>query len=95
MSDTIQITLEYWGQLREAAGISTEQMTAPAGVTLAELLLQLAQRGGRLRTVLLNGQGKPRASNMILLDNRLIRDLGTERLVDRQTVMLVAPVGGG
>lgn len=95
MSETINLTVEYWAQFRDAAGMHSENVAVPTGITLGSFLTHLAARSERLRSMLLDEKGSPRPSNLIMVDNNLTRDFAHAKLADHQTIVLMAPMAGG
>lgn len=85
-SDAIQVAVRYFAAARAAAGTESENVTLPAGTTVAELVDSLASRGVSLATVL------NRCS--FLCDGVAVRDR-TTALPTGATVDILPPFSGG
>ena len=82
----IAVTVRYFAAARAAAGAESEDLTVPAGATVADLVDALAGREARLATVL--------ARCSFLCDGVAVRDRGTVLQAD-QTVDVLPPFAGG
>jgi molybdopterin converting factor small subunit len=92
----MNITVEYWAQLRTAAGQPFEAIELPAAASLADLLEHVAARHGpALRSVLFDQAGKPRTSNIILVNQEMVRLSECGPLTPNAVVTLLSPMAGG
>jgi len=91
------LTIQYTGQLATEAGKSEETIDFPAGTLLAELVSELVDRHGRgYSKLLLNQEGKLRASLMVILDGeQAVGRLETMSLDGVKVLMLMTPIAGG
>lgn len=81
----VDVTVRYWAGAREAAGADEERVEAQS---VADVLQQLAARGGRLAEVV--------ARSSVLVEGQVVRDGGADvRLTDGQTVEVLPPFAGG
>ena len=84
--NAIEVTVRYFAAARAAAGADSQTVTLPRGATMADLVTELAARGGRLATVL------GRCS--YLCDEIAVRD-DTTALCPGNTVDVLPPFAGG
>lgn len=82
----IAVTVRYFAAARAAAGIESETLVVPTGMTVAELVKELANRGTHLATVL------SRCS--YLRDGIAVRDEASA-LSAGDTVDVLPPFAGG
>ena len=83
---TVQLTVRYFAAARAAAGLESEALRLPAGVTVAGLVDALAARNAKLAAVL------KRCS--FLCDGIAVRDEALN-LSDGQIIDVLPPFAGG
>jgi len=93
----MQVTVEYAAQVRQATGISREEVTLAEPCSAAELVRELVARHGEpLGSVLLNSEGQPQRSILAFLGEDQVRlDDASVQLADGDTLTLLSPVSGG
>ncbi len=87
MSQPITITVKYFASIREAIGVSSEALTAPAH-TVAALRSLLASKGEPYATALADGKSIRTAYNQVMCDAAISLENGCE-------VAFFPPVTGG
>jgi MoaD family protein len=92
----MKVTITYHTQVREAAGISSEQIELIEGTDVTDALNMLANlRGERFRQMVLDENGSVRRELLVAInDEALIRDR-RRSLVEGDEVALLGPVAGG
>ena len=97
MIERIQITVQFHNILRARAGIASETLDLPAGITLRELLQQVTETHGPvLREVLFTAEGAV-SSHLVVFRNRQLLP-ATDRdalLADGDELMLFPAIAGG
>jgi molybdopterin converting factor small subunit len=92
----MNVIVEYFGQTRAWAGLSREVLQIAAEATVAEVLVQLAEKyGGRLAHLLLDQEGRPSASILLALQDRQLAAGENPILTEGATLTLIPPVAGG
>jgi molybdopterin converting factor small subunit len=92
----MRLTIEYWNQARSAAGCDGEIIEIAAGAAPVDLVRELAERhGGRLRSLLLDGEDRPRPSTMLSINGDLAPCRVARMLHDGDVVALLLPIAGG
>ncbi|MFI5381769.1 MAG: MoaD/ThiS family protein [Tepidisphaerales bacterium] len=92
----IRVTVDYWAQLRDAAGRGSEIVHLPSSCTVTQLLARLADLHGEpFRGLLLDEAGRPRRSNLIMIGDRVVATPDSLELPDGVTVVLLSPLAGG
>ncbi len=92
----INITVEYWGQLKLAASVRSENVEVEETSSLRDLIELLASRHGEpLRGLLLDGDGKPRVTNVVSIGERMVQWNAPPRLKDGDVVAILSPISGG
>ncbi len=95
-AEAIRVTVEYWAQLRDAAGCGSQTLRVPASCTLSQLLMELAARNGEtFRRLLLDDAGHPRRSNLMVLGQQTISAPASLILRDGDRITLLSPLAGG
>ncbi len=93
--------VQYFGQLKRAAGCSEETFELPEGSVLGDLVQALVSRHGPpVQTMLLTGDGALRAEAAVLINGRnavTLRGIATPlRGEDKAAIVLLAPaITGG
>ena len=90
----MQLTVEYFGQLRVAAGVEFVTVDLPEGTDVLALVQHVTENGNRnLGSQLISEDGSVHPWIMIAVDD-VATSHGTV-LCDGQTVVLSAPISGG
>ena len=92
----MKVTVQYWGQIKKAAGGASETVEIDAGSTTRELVLRLAELHGEgLRKFLLDETGAPRRNLLVVVRDEQSHWDNPTALHDGDTVSLVPPISGG
>jgi molybdopterin converting factor small subunit len=92
----MKITVEYWAQLKVAAGMRAELVEVESNCTVIELVKSLAERHGQpLRDLLIDAEGKPRVSNVVSMGERIVPWGNPPPLKDGDVVAILSPIAGG
>lgn len=92
----IHITLKYWGQIKQAAGVSSEMIELDDPVSIRSLLTALASRhGGDLARHLIDDKGEVHPSLLVVIGDDQVDAKSDRELEDGQTVTLLPPIAGG
>ncbi|MCY3019237.1 MAG: MoaD/ThiS family protein [Planctomycetota bacterium] len=90
------ITVQYWAQLRDAAGTTTERISLEKPCSIRELVVQLAaSHGEQFRSLVLDKDGGPRPSIAVLVGDQMVRCNDPRLLQDGDAVALLSPIAGG
>ena len=101
----MKLSVTYFGQIRAAIGRATEEMDTPeigtpnlgtkAG-SVAGLIEAIArQHGPEVRRLLLDADGKPRTSLMVIINDEQWLPADTTLLKPGDRVTLLPPISGG
>jgi molybdopterin converting factor small subunit len=89
----MNVTVRYLAQLRGLAGRSSEQLELNGPGTTAGLVEALIERHPPLRPILLDEQGRPRASVLLFVGDE---QAGPDRaLTEGDEVTFLTPIAGG
>lgn len=92
----MKVTLSYFGQLRQKAGVESDQLESAEGATLDELLAGRAQQyGEEFGKIVLDESGRLRASVIALLNGAGVDRTAPTTLADGDEVTLIPPIAGG
>jgi len=93
----MRVNVQYTGQLALAAGVKGEPWEAGEDTTWGQVVCSLAQsRGGEFADLLLDVQGRPRPSLLVVLDgNQAAAGWANLPVHDVRTVLLMTPIAGG
>lgn len=92
----MKVTIEYFGQLRQAAGTAAEQVEAGTGATAQDVLKRAADRhGDAFRLIALGDDGAIRSSLMVLVNEAPIVKSRPYELKDGDRIRLLAAIAGG
>ncbi|MCZ6792932.1 MAG: MoaD/ThiS family protein [Planctomycetota bacterium] len=92
----MNVTVKYWGQIKQAAGQASEPVEVTDDCTAQELVLRLANdRGEPLRAHLLDEAGNPRASLLLVVGEEQVSWDSPHRLRDGDVITLLPPISGG
>jgi molybdopterin converting factor small subunit len=91
----MKVTVRYMAQLRQAAGVVTQEIELNGDAKPADLLCRLADRhGGALRRLLLTADGKPQPTLLVFVGDDQA-DVANTTLRDGNEVTLLSPIAGG
>lgn len=83
-------------QLRQAAGVAVEHLELDDAATVRELVQRISSRAAEpLCNMLLDGEGKPRSTILMFVEDRHVATQDDVPLRDGQTVTLMSPISGG
>ncbi|OVE75151.1 hypothetical protein BVX97_05545 [bacterium E08(2017)] len=88
----MEITLNYFSQIRQLAGTGTETVEVNEGATVAEVLATL-QYGDKFKELLLDEGSAIRSTIMPVVNGQSAN--GEQVLNDGDEVSLFAPIAGG
>jgi len=92
----MKITLNYFGQLRQTAGLESETIEPPDSTSLAQLLAERAQRfGPAFNKILLDPNSQPRPSVLIIVNGLTLDRKSPPALHDGDEISLMPAIAGG
>ncbi len=92
----MNITIEYFGQLRQAADLESETVDIDDGLTLPQLLsARAAHFGDDFKKILLNDQGDPRPSVILVRNGAALDRNNLPTLQNGDRLRLLAAIAGG
>ena len=92
----MKIHIYFAGPLATAAGASTKSVDMDSGVSIADLIKDLAGAGTeQLQKHLLNEEGLPHPTLIVALDGVQVKDIQVPIPDSVREVMLVSPMAGG
>jgi molybdopterin converting factor small subunit len=92
----MKVTMNYFGQLRNAAGAESEEVELDAGATVQDAVSsRIDAHGDVFRTVLLGEDGVLRPSVMVLVNDAPAAKTPPATLNDGDRVKLLAAIAGG
>jgi molybdopterin converting factor small subunit len=96
----MEVTVHFTGQLAQAAGRKTQTWEGPPEATVGDLISALAGQGAAgdrsVAELLLDAQGQPRASLLVVIDGEQAAPGWTGLSVSGvRTVTLMTPIAGG
>jgi MoaD family protein len=92
----MQVTFNYFAQVRQAAGVETEKLALAVGTDLAAALAELGKRHGEtFRALVLDEFGVVRPSMLVLVNGVPAQRGGQRPLADGDEVTLLSAVAGG
>ena len=90
----MQVTVNYFAQLKRAAGVGSEAVAPAPGCTLTQLVVQLAaNHGNAFRAIVLDVNDQPQRALLYAVGD-VQADLNRE-LRDGDIVTILAPMAGG
>lgn len=90
----MRVNLQYMGQVKLAAGTSTETLDLPGTATARQLLHAIVDRRPGLRRFILPADGQPPVVLMFLGEEQV--DFTSEQILpDGCEVTLLTPIAGG
>ncbi len=92
----MKVEVTYVGQVRAAAGTSSEIVELDAPTTVAACAAQLADRHGEeFGRLLLTDEGTLRSSILVFLTDEQIHDAASTALKDGDVLTFLTPLAGG
>ena len=92
----MKVTVNYRGQVRQAAGVASEIVDLEAPCTMAELAARLAQRRGQpLRSFLFAEDGSLRSHILFVVANEQVLPRSAVPLKEGDVVTILPPMAGG
>ena len=92
----ISIRVRYVAQLKQAAGVASEEIELSAPWAARDLLLLLADRhGAPLRNLLLGEDGSPQPTILVFVGDEQVVPSDRSLLKDGDVVTLLSPMAGG
>lgn len=92
----MKVSLKYFAQVREAAGVEAEELVIAAGTTLIALLRHAATlHGEAFRSLVLTAEGQVRPSLIVLRNGVPTRHAPEGSLSAGDEVSIFSPVSGG
>ena len=89
----MQITVQSFGAIRSLLGEKTQQVEAPDGATVRDVIDKLLEKGGaRARKLILSPDGKT-LKIMVMLAGKAV--VSETTLQDGQEISLMLTIGGG
>jgi molybdopterin converting factor small subunit len=92
----MKLTLNYFGQLRQAAGLTTESLEQPDSISLEQLLVNRADGfGEEFKKILLDQNSQPRPSVLVIINNVTADRQSPPVLQDGDEITLMPAIAGG
>jgi len=92
----VQLTIHYFAQVRQAAGVESEQLALDDGVDVPAVLTELAARhGDDFRALVLDPQGGVRPSLVTLVNGVPAPHGKGQALSDGDEISLLSAIAGG
>ena len=92
----MKVAVRYMAQLKDAAGVASDELELGASCAVAEVLRLVADRhGGALRRLLLTADGRPQATILVFHGDAQVSGEQVLRLRDGDVLTVLAPMAGG
>ena len=92
----MQVTFNFFAQVRQAAGVHSEQLSLDDDVDIGAALSELAGRyGDKFRLLILDQSGAVRPSLLTLVNGELVPRGEQRPLAEADQVSLISAVAGG
>jgi molybdopterin/thiamine biosynthesis adenylyltransferase/molybdopterin converting factor small subunit len=92
----MKVTLHYWAQVKQAAGVAREEFEVDAPCTAQALVVLAAQKhGDPLRRFLLGSDGTPHRHLMLIIGDRHVAWEEPVALEGGEEITLLPPISGG
>ena len=92
----MKVTIEYFGQLRQAAIAASEVMNVPDGATAQDAVRMAGSKyGGAFEQIVMGDRGEIRPSLMVVVNDQPITKARPYPLKDGDRIALIAAIAGG
>ena len=92
----MKVTLHYWAQVKQAAGLAREEFEVEAPCTAQDLVVRAAEdHGDPLRGFLLGSDGAPHKHLMLIIGDRHVAWDAPYTLEGGEEITLLPPISGG
>jgi len=92
----VQVTINYFAQVRQAAGIESERLSLDDGVDIQTALSELAQGHGHdFRALVLDQAGAVRPGLLTVVNGQSVPSPQRHPLADGDEISLISAVAGG
>lgn len=92
----MKVTVEYTAQVKQAAGISAEEVELDKTCSVQDLVTWIAAaHGDPLRGILLDADGDVHPSLLLFVGDTQVRPRDSAPLNDRDVVTILSPISGG
>jgi molybdopterin converting factor small subunit len=92
----MKVSFQYFAQVRKAAGIDSEDLEVAPDADLAAALTAAAEKhGDAFRAVVLDEEGKPQPSVILLVNGQAARRDDPPQIRDGDSISLLSAVAGG
>ena len=90
------VTIEYTAQLKQAAEVSSEEVTLPKGATAKDAILQVAaEQNEALKKILLSEDNTISPSLLFFIDDQQVVDLESFTMTAGDRITMMSPISGG
>ena len=92
----MQVTINYFAQVRQAAGVDSERLPLDDGVDIQTALSELARRhGDDFRALVLDETGAVRPGLLTVVNGQSVPSPQQHPLADGDEISLISAVAGG
>ena len=92
----MRVDIYYWGQVRKAARASRESIEVDDAAGVRDIVRLVADRHGEaMRRIVLDSDGRPRSSLVVIVDGEQIDPDDGPALRDGARITLLPPIAGG
>ena len=92
----MKVTVNYWAQVKNAAGKASEEVDLVEPCSVQELVSRLAAANGDpLKSFLLDDSGSPRTNLLLIVGDRHVNWDDSCRVQDGDVVTILPPISGG
>ncbi len=92
----MQVTINYFAQVRQAAGVESERLSLDDGVDIQTALAELSERhGDDFRSLVLDQAGAVRPGLLTLVNGQSVPSRQQHPLADGDEISLISAVAGG
>lgn len=90
------ITVEYMAQIKQAAGLASEQVELDGPCQVSDLIARLVQRHGEsFQRLLLDPNGRLQPSILLFVGDEQLWQEDQRELRDGDVITFLSPIGGG
>lgn len=92
----MQVTIKYFAQVRQAAGVESETLPLRLGVDIQTALVELVKRHGEdFRAIVLDQTGCVRPGLLTVVNGQSVTNPKRHSLADGDELSLISAVAGG